>query len=81
MIPVQFTEANMILGEDQDDYEPLPVHKHSDEWGSISCAFRLSDQEIEELVKTRTLWHTQLTFGNVFHPVRLSTLKPDGMPL
>jgi hypothetical protein len=76
MIPVNFPEANLILGRDQDEYEPLPVHTYGDAQGRMVMCFRLSPAELEELTRTRTLWVQQLTFGRNFAPLALSTQRP-----
>jgi hypothetical protein len=76
MIPVEFPEANAVLARTQDEYEPMAVHWFGDKEGRIACCFRLSDAEIEEIVRTRTLWVQQLTFGRNFQPIGLSTQKP-----
>ena len=40
-------------------------------------AMKLSPEEIKELTETGVLWFTQLTFGQGFQPIRLSTQKPQ----
>lgn len=78
MIPVNFTEANRTLAFGQDEYEPIQVHFDlSDPQARATCCFRLSDAEVEEIVRTRTLWLQQLTFGRGFAPIALSTQKPQ----
>ena len=77
MIPVQFPEANRVLASNQDEYEPLPIHEHNDTQGRVTCCFRLSPAEIQEINRTRTLWIQQLTFGHAFQPVGLSTQRPE----
>lgn len=81
MIPVQFPEANVVLAFGQDEYEPLAVYHFKEEPSQrmVFCT-RLSDEEIEEIVRTRTLWVQQMTFGRGFHPIGLSTQKPDDLP-
>jgi hypothetical protein len=76
MIAAQFPEANQILADDQNDYEPMAVHRAPD--GCVTCCFRLSPAEIEEIVRTKTIWMQQLTFGNKFQPIGLSTRRPNG---
>lgn len=44
-------------------------------WSMTAC-FELSDREIEEIVKTRKLYYTQMLFGGQFQPVRMSTENP-----
>lgn len=95
MKAVDFPERNILLAEDQPEYETLPVYADVlvaeestvDEKGnlhnvekpyinSMTACFELSDEEIEELVRTRKLWYTQMLFGNQFQPVCLSTQNP-----
>jgi hypothetical protein len=89
MLPIKFPEANCILAENQPEYTPLPVfveykdvetaHKKATvtvAWSMTAC-FELSDEEIEQIVKTRRLYHTQMVFGNNFQPVMLSTQNPS----
>lgn len=80
MIPVQFPEANTVLGRQQPEYEPLPVFRFHDTQGRIVACFRLSEEEIREIVLTRTLWIQQLTFGRHLQPIALSTLRPSDLP-
>lgn len=77
MIPVRFIEANCVLAENQEEYEPIAVHVSRDQCVTMTCCFRLSDEEIAEMVKTRTLWIRQLTFGRPFQAIGLSTQKPE----
>lgn len=79
MIPVNFPEANARLAMTQDEYEPLPVHRFNDDQGRVACCLRLSPAEIDEIVRTRTIWIQQLTFGHAFQPIALTTLKPGDM--
>lgn len=80
MIPVQFPESNAVLARHQGEYEPMAVYTFGDKEGRIACCFRLSDAELEEIARTRTLWVQQLTFGRPFQPIALSTQRPDDMP-
>ena len=80
MIPVQFPEANAVLAREQGEYEPMAVHLFPGHERRVACCFRLSDAEIEEIVRTRTLWVQQLTFGRPFQPIALSTQRPDDLP-
>lgn len=73
MIPANFPEANLVLGYQQDEYEPLPVHSAH---GRMTFCCRLSPAELKELNETGLLWFTQLTFGSPFQPISLSTQKP-----
>lgn len=76
MTPVNFPEANIVLGANQPQYEPLHAYRAPDDpHGCVTCCFELTDAEIEELVLTRKLWMRQLTFNRPFQPIALSTQK------
>lgn len=95
MKAIDFPQRNLMLAENQPEYETLPVYVETKEmivpnepndpqlailtknipWSMTAC-FELSDREIEELVKTRKLWYTQMLFGNNFQPVAMSTKNP-----
>lgn len=55
--------------------EPLQYQKVSIPMSMTAC-FELSGEEIEELVRTKKLWYTQMVFGSPFQPVRMSTQNP-----
>lgn len=77
MRAVEFPQANVVLGEKQPEYIPLPVHyDNSIPERPMTCCFELTDEEVEEIVKTRRIWNTQLTFGNPYHPVSMSCSNP-----
>lgn len=80
MIPVSFPQENAVLGYGQDEYQPLPVHLTSSPDGRMTMCFRLSPAEIEEIVRTKTLWVMQLTFGHSFQPIACSTQRPEHLP-
>jgi len=80
MIPVQFPESNAVLARSQDEYEPVAIYAFGDAEGRVALCFRLSDAEIEEIVRTRTLWVQQLTFNRRFQAIGLSVQRPDDLP-
>ena len=76
MRAIEFEQVTNRLAEDQPEYETLPVHITNDENREFTCCFELNKAEIDEIVKTGKLWYTQLTFGNLFQPIRMSTENP-----
>lgn len=77
MEPITFPEQTHVLGENQPEYRPLPVHiDQNDPRIPMTACFELTDEEIADIVSTKKLWHQQLTFGNAFQPVLLTTKKP-----
>ena len=81
MTPVQFPEANAALALDQEEYEPIAIYAFGDAEGRVAFCCRLSEWEIDEIRRTRTLWIQQLTFGRPFQPIALSTQRPDDLPV
>lgn len=92
MEPISFPQQTDILAEKQPEYTPLPVRvtyetgiitdPESGEqkrvtlpW-TMTAGFRLSAEEMAQVIKTGILWYTQSVMGNRFQPVHLSTLNP-----
>lgn len=77
MEAVDFPEKNLDLAKDQPEYQTLPVLYEPDKEGApMTACFKLSPEEIADIVATGHVWHTQWTFGNNFQPIRMSTSKP-----
>lgn len=47
-----------------------------DPMGQAAYCMELSDDEVDEIVKTRKIWGVQSTFWNSFQPIRMSTSNP-----
>ncbi|MEG2329270.1 hypothetical protein [Anaerorhabdus sp.] len=54
-------KANVKYAEHQDEYLTLPVHKYPN--GMLAIALELSDEEIEEIGKTKKLYMSVHTFN------------------
>jgi len=77
MQPVEFPQQTHVLAKDQPQYTPLPVHIGAEEENfPMTACFELSDAEVAEIIATKKLWYTQVTFGHPFQPVMLSTQNP-----
>lgn len=83
---VDFPQRNLMLAEDQPEYQTLPTHVEYREvntpdgpkkipW-SMTCVYELSDEEISELIATRKLYYRQMLFGHQFQPIFMSTKDP-----
>lgn len=83
MKAVDFPQRTHMLAESQEEYETMPVYTEFKEdeskdlvaWSMTAC-FELSDREIEEVVRTRKLWYTQMLFGHNFQPIAMSVENP-----
>jgi hypothetical protein len=86
MQPIDFPQRNLMLAEDQPEYQTLPVfvdvrevktpdgHKPAP-W-SMTCVYQFTDEEIAELIANKKLFYRQMLFGGQFQPIFLSTKDP-----
>lgn len=77
MKPKDFEGADIVFGENQPEYMPLPAKRG--DWpkgGEIHTCWELSPEELQEIQKTGVIWLSILTFRQPLQPVRLSTEKP-----
>lgn len=71
----KFNEVNVIYGEGQPEYLPLPAHKT--EAGEVTTCWELSPEEIKQVQETGVIWLSMLTFNQPLQPVLLRTEKPE----
>lgn len=71
MKPVEFKGQNVIYGKDQPEYQPLPAMRLPD--GTIYTCWELSEDELKEVMETRKIYVSQLTFNQPIHPILLMT--------
>ncbi|WP_373248798.1 hypothetical protein [Bacteroides thetaiotaomicron] len=71
----KFNEANVVYGENQPQYLPLPAHK-TEEGQAIFC-FELDEEERKQIAETGELWVSLLTFNQPLQPILLTTKKAD----
>lgn len=92
MKAVDFPQRNVMLAENQPEYETLPVYceiktisvasghsgvpSEKEIPWSMTACFELSDKEIEEIVATKKIWHRQMLYGSNFQPILMSTQNP-----
>ena len=73
----EFDQVNVRIAENQEEYETLPAFiSATDPYGKIVTCFELSEDEIEEVVKTGKLWHTQLGFQKPMQPILMTVKNP-----
>lgn len=77
MEAITFKHVNLELAKDQEQYQTLPVHyDDSIPEGPMTACFKLTPEEIKQIILTGKLWHTQWTFKKGFQPVAMSTSNP-----
>jgi hypothetical protein len=60
MTPIKFPGSNIVIGENQPQYIPLPALRLDD--GQVYTCWELNNSEIEDLVSSRKLYIKSLTF-------------------
>lgn len=79
MKAIEFPEVNVRIAENQPQYETLPVHIDTEDSATpTTMCFQLDPEEIKQVVETGRVWMQMLTFGQSFHPIKMSLLKPEG---
>lgn len=70
MIPVSPPKQNAVYGAGQPEYEPLPAHRCGHRM--VVTAWRLSPEELAEVLRTGVVHLAQLTFGAPLQPIAVS---------
>ena len=76
MKPVRFDEVNIVLGEDQEEYQALPAFLAADPQGPVVTCWELSPEELAAVQRTGRFWLMQLTFGMPLQPQLPCVDKP-----
>lgn len=75
--PIRFPQTNIIFGQNQEGVKPLPAHIENVAHRPVHTLWELDDDEIEEIVRTRQIWVTVLTYGEPLQPLYIG----GGCPL
>lgn len=67
MKPIEFPGHNVVFAKDQPEYQPLPALRMPD--GEVITCWEISDEELEEIVKTKRIYLSQLTFNQPLQPI------------
>lgn len=74
MINVDFKGSNTDIAKNQPQYNSLrAITFPDDKFGVIVTCFELSDEEISEIVLTKRIYHSQLTFRDKMQPILMAT--------
>lgn len=77
MTPVSFKYHNVVFGKDQPEYVPLPAYvDQQDPTVPVLTCWEFTDEEIEQLVRTKQVWLRQLTFGGDIQPLAPQVENP-----
>lgn len=79
MKPKEFKGQNVVFGEGQPEYLPLPALRMPD--GEVITCWELTDEEISDIVKNKCFYLSQLTFNGSLQPIRPMANLEDGIIL
>lgn len=77
MKPVEFKEKNVVFGEGQPEYLPLPAFKNHSELGEVITCWELSFWERIRILFLGKIWLNMITFNKPLMPVYLTTKKEE----
>lgn len=77
MKPIQFPEANVVYGAEQEQYKPLHACRHADIYGTVVTCWTFSLWDRIKIAFGGKVWLSQLTFKNPLQPLFLSTIKAE----
>lgn len=77
MKPVKFKECNVVFGENQVGYLPLPAYKEQNESGQVVTCWELSESDLKMLQRTKKVYVSTLTFNSALQPLFLSVNKGE----
>ena len=69
MNPISFPGANVVYGEGQPEYQPLPALKLPDYEGTVVTCWAVSDHELEQIMEHKKIYLKQLTFNGELQPI------------
>jgi len=72
-------KANVVMGEGQPQYIPLPALRSQTETGMVLTRWRLTDAERKALLEGADLFLLQSTFGYPFQPIQVEIHNPNSM--
>ena len=77
MKTIEFPEQTGVLGENQPQYDPMPVWRMKDDVaGRCICCWKLNWRERLRLLFTGKIWHHILTFNDPLQPQLLQITYP-----
>jgi hypothetical protein len=74
MTPVAYQGHNVVIAKDQKEYFPIPAHVSRA--GVVTICWKLTEDEMEQILVTGMFWHQIHTFNTPMNPVHLSAVKP-----
>ena len=77
MSPINFKYQNVIIAENQPEYQPLPALKLNTQEGEVISCWRMSIKERIKALFTGKVWLSLLTFNKDVTPSYLSVNRKE----
>lgn len=78
---VHFAGHNVVIAENQEEYESLPAYVSPAASAPITFCWELTQEQLAHIQTTKRLWQTVLTFGKPLQPQQLCATCPEHVPL
>jgi len=82
MKPIEFKGQNVVFAKNQPEFENLPAYCGPDVEGktvAVTC-WEMTDQELQEVVKTKKVFVITVTYGGPIQPQSLEAYNPMIFP-
>lgn len=79
MKPIKFKGHNIVVGENNKEYLPLPAQLFPD--GELITCWKFSNEEVENIIKSKCMYIRIYTFNNPMQPILPTVLLEDSMDL
>jgi len=81
MKSIKFPGCDIEIGKDQPEYNILHAMVVPNAEGEVIMCFELTDEEVEQICRTKRIYYKRLTFGKPFQPMNLMVDLSDGIEL
>lgn len=76
MKSVKFEGCTHAIAGSQNQYSTLHAQLLPGKEGEVIIIFDLTDDEVNEIVRTKKIVYSRLTFGSSFQPMKIMTVWP-----
>ena len=79
MKSVKFPGANIEMAKDQPQYNSIHMKAFEGPEAEVIACYEFSDEEIEQIVKTKRIWYSRLRFAQLKFIDKLPVMVPNPM--
>jgi hypothetical protein len=76
MRSLKFNGCTHAIAGTQNQYKTLHAQRLPGKEGEVLMIFELTDEEVAEIVRTKKIVYSRLTFGDPFQPFKIMTVWP-----